>query len=202
MKHIYIITIILSSFFTYSPIYAKDNSLQYAFFIPQDAFQHNIFNEPTQVEVAPKTSNNQTTQTTTKEIDPQKTKAIEKTSNKTQTNKYTKKIITASSRAPIKMKNNTKEYEQTKPSLTEEPLVQKITTELIQNAKKTLPETKSISETLSEIPYPSDNMPKYQKAYLDYIMSLRILYRTKKLQPNLKQEKTLAKANSLKRFDI
>ena len=38
--------------------------------------------------------------------------------------------------------------------------------------------------------------------YLDYIMSLRILYRTKKLQPNLKQEKTLAKANSLKRFDI
>ena len=68
--------------------------------------------------------------------------------------------------------------------------------------KPTPEKEKSISEVFSEIPYPNDQLPKYKNAYLDYILSLRILYRTKKLQPNLRQEEVLSKANTIRRFDI
>ena len=61
---------------------------------------------------------------------------------------------------------------------------------------------KSISEIFSEIPFPDNTMLKHQKSYFDYIMALRILYRTKKIQPDSNQEEILSKAKSIRRFEI
>lgn len=194
MKYIYIISVILSSFFTISSSQAKNNLMQYAFYIPQNAFQSNTIEKPQTIKTNNNIStqeisipNNKSSHTVTKKTTspkPQNIKSGIKT-QKTSVSDFAKKKL----RPKIKSKPITSKK---KPLF--EDTVSKIT---VYNKTK-----KSISETLSEIPYPDTNLPKYKNAYLDYIMSLRILYRTKKLQPNFEQEETLSKANTIKRFKI
>lgn len=212
MKHLYIIYAILSSFFTYKTICAKEDLLQYAFYIPQDAFQYNTFEQPKQQEK---------TLTTKKEIIPTisyentniKKEETPKETSKKETNTPQKEKI-ATKKTPLKNQSETKttvkNKEKSKKTLVykekpkqenktpkEEKIKQNIAATNINNTKE-----KSISEIFAEIPFPSDNMIKYQKAYLDYVMSLRVLYRTKKFPPNPKQEETLSKAKSIRRFEI
>jgi hypothetical protein len=203
MKYIYIISIILSSFFAISSLQAKDNSLQYAFFIPQDAFQYNTYAQPLQ-EVK-----KETTKVTT-DLDSSK-KTISKPTSDTTTS--TASTTTApQNKETQKTASKTTNKNTNKPLITLTPTINKETAlapfsikfkQTTSNKIKTIsPKEKSISDIFSEIPYPNNKLPKYKNAYLDYIMSLRVLHRTKKMQPDTKQEETLAKANTLRRFDI
>lgn len=200
MKHIYIICITLSSLFIFSNTQAKNNLLQYAFYMPQDAFQYNIYNEAQQPQKINSTSDSkikpQTKQpkiTSTAKATPNSkpqtiTKKISPTPSKT-----TNKKSLSSKKIAKNTKNKASKFNKS-PS--------KIATETIIMQKNNPKKEKSISEAFSEIPYPNEQLPKYKNAYLDYILSLRILYRTKKLQPNLRQEEVLSKANTIRRFDI
>ncbi len=187
MKHIYIITTILSSLFIYTPLYAKDRSLQYAFYIPQDAFQYNTFNNTQQPIEQNYTLNKNKTTSNPKTTKNKQTDSINQNKNKK---------IKKQKPKTISLKN-----ENTSPSPEKKAPIKNIVISKVTNTKTT-PKEKSISEIFSEIPYPNKNNLKHQNAYLDYIMSLRVLHRIKKLQPNTKLEKTLSKANTIRRFDI
>ena len=212
MKHLYIICAILSSFFTYKAIYAKEDLLQYAFYIPQDAFQYNTFEQPLQQvnklaekkETIPTIYNeNANTKKEEHKIEtpkmetsiPKKEKNVQKN---TASKKQKKRKTTVKKKEKLEKNIVNKEKIKTENKIQkEEKIKQDIVKTNIDNIKE-----KSISETLAEIPFPSDDMIKYQKAYLDYVMALRILYRTKKFQPNHRQEETLGKAKSIRRFEI
>ncbi|MBP5698353.1 MAG: hypothetical protein J6W96_02355, partial [Alphaproteobacteria bacterium] len=45
MKYFYMICLTLSSFFTYKYLFAAEQATQYAFFIPNNSFQNNIYEE-------------------------------------------------------------------------------------------------------------------------------------------------------------
>ncbi len=229
MKHIYIISIILSSFFAISSANAKNNLLQYAFYMPQDAFQYNTIEEPKTTRKNINTSMQQIRNQNNKSSKPITKKT---TSSKPQNIKSDKKTLKTSAYEYAKQKSRQKfkpktiiktkkpsidgnvskltVYKQTNktshsPSKTtnkKSSSSKNIATETIIMQKPTPEKEKSISEVFSEIPYPNEQLPKYKNAYLDYILSLRILYRTKKLQPNLRQEEVLSKANTIRRFDI
>ena len=61
---------------------------------------------------------------------------------------------------------------------------------------------KSISDLLDALPYPNSDLPKFKQLYAIYGMELRVLQRRGKLPNNSEQEKTLSKANSLRRFEV
>lgn len=61
---------------------------------------------------------------------------------------------------------------------------------------------KSISELLATLPYPDFNLPKFKQLYALYGLELRVLNRRGKFSPNIEQEETLAKANSMRNFDV
>ena len=212
MKHIYIISIILSSFFAISSLQAKENSLQYAFFIPQDAFQYNTYEQPQQ-KVKQETTTVKTDLDSLKKTIPQQnpdTKTDTKTdttaattvkTKNTETQKTVSKTTTQKPNKPLIAQKKTP-AQTTNKKIAIGPFTININQDNSKNIKTTSRKEKSISDIFSEIPYPNNKLPKYKNAYLDYIMSLRVLHRTKKMQPDIKQEDTLAKANTLRRFDI
>lgn len=67
---------------------------------------------------------------------------------------------------------------------------------------KNIPKEKTINAMLSEIPYPNPDEPKFKQIFGQYGMALRALYRQKVLPKDREQDKTLAKANSIKRFKV
>lgn len=61
---------------------------------------------------------------------------------------------------------------------------------------------KSLSSLLNKIPYPDSSQPKFKQLYSYYGMELRVYQNRGKFPRNSEQEETLAKANSIKRFDV
>lgn len=60
----------------------------------------------------------------------------------------------------------------------------------------------NLAEMLEKIPLPNFDLPKFKQLYSTYGMELRILHRRGKLPYNSEQEDTLAKANTLERFEV
>ena len=68
--------------------------------------------------------------------------------------------------------------------------------------KPNQPKEKTISTMLSEIPYPNPDEPNFKQTFGKYGITLRTLYRQKKMPKDYEQDKILAKANSIKRFKV
>lgn len=252
MKHIYIISIILSSFFTYKTVSANITSQQYAFFIPGGAFQQNQkvqdirlmrprYTQPdetseNQLQQNTSTSNNNT-------LTSQKTTIAEdssSTSISSQASLENKKRstfpITKNATAPLQpikkqTKTNTPQTlpstnivfkDETPKSISVSPETkQKLeqyrldeNTQIAATKENSSPQPlsqlsdleklkqKSLSSLLKAIPYPDSSLPKFKQLYSYYGMELRVYQRRGKFPSNREQEETLAKANSIKRFEV
>ena len=61
---------------------------------------------------------------------------------------------------------------------------------------------KDITKQLTTIPYANRKLPKFQQCYSDYGSDLRVLFHRSKFPDNSKQEAVLAKASSTRRFEV
>ena len=61
---------------------------------------------------------------------------------------------------------------------------------------------KSLNELLQAIPYPDAKLPKFKQRYALYGLEMRVLQRRGKFPANPEQEEALAKADSLRRFEV
>lgn len=222
MKYIYIICAALSSFFTYNSLSANTHTYQNAFFIPGGAFQQNtsvkdiapkrfhqsqpagIKQPTTENSVVPtkqSTANTikktqQTANTPSKQLTQQKTKPV-----KTVTQKPTQQIIKQVAQ-PAKQKTASKKTAKYK--LDDSPVEpqQPITTAAPELSSLEKFQQKSLKEMLDTLPYPDSDAPKFKQIYALYALELRSTYRRGKLPSNYEQEEILAKADSIRRFDV
>lgn len=256
MKHTYIISIILSSFFTYKSVAANITSQQYAFFIPGGAFQQNQKVQDIRLmrpRYAKPEKEKQDT-TSSQEETPRSSNYVSTPQNRTISASETS--ISSTSRAQNTLKNRKKStfpivqdniasvqpittsatdsdisitsdstniifQEETPPAPVSAEVNQKLEQyQLDDNTKITttqkeepaLPQPqisyleelkqKSLSALLSDIPYPDSSQPKFKQLYPYYGMELRVYQRRGKFPSNREQEDTLAKANSIKRFEV
>lgn len=260
MKHTYIISIILSSFFTYKSVSANIAPQQYAFFVPTGAFQQNQkvqdirlmrprYAKPeeenqstsnTQEEASNPSNNDYRAQrrtitakenTWSSDSHPQNTLKNRKKSTFpiTQDNIASVQPITntvTDSKLPSSATStNIVFQEETQPAPALAPMSAEVNQKLeqyqlddntkITTAQKEEPalqqpqisyleelKQKSLSALLSDIPYPDSSQPKFKQLYPYYGMELRVYQRRGKFPSNREQEDTLAKANSIKRFEV
>lgn len=240
MKYIYIICLLLSSFFTDKSSAATNESTRYAFFMPQGALQQNrqvpdirlmrprhtkpvedtqpaSSDTPTaikQISNKPHPQNLARTptleNTVTSESVPQNTRkssAPARQYAQPQTQSASKATATAQPTTPKKQIIASPEIEKKvqQYTLDDSPVPpQKKTAATTAAAISPLEKLKqkSLKELLADIPYPDSNLPKFKQLYADYGMELRVLERRHKLPTNSEQEKTLAKANTLRRFEV
>ena len=245
MKYIYIICLLLSSFFTDNSSAATNESARYAFFMPQGALQQNrqvpdirlmrprhtkpvedtqpaSSDTPTaikQISNKPQPQNLVRTptleNTVTSESVPQNTRKssaparqyaqpqTQSASKATATAQPTtpKKQIIASPELSPEIEKKVQQY-----TLDDSPVPPQKKTAATTTAAAISPleklKQKSLKELLADIPYPDSDLPKFKQLYADYGMELRVLERRHKLPTNSEQEKTLAKANTLRRFEV
>ncbi len=240
MKYIYIICLLLSSFFTDKSSAATNESARYAFFMPQGALQQNrqvpdirlmrprhtkpvedtqpaSSDTPTaikQISNKPQPQNLVRTptleNTVTSESVPQNTRkssAPARQYAQPQTQSASKATATAQPTTPKKQIIASPEIEKKvqQYTLDDSPVPpQKKTAATTAAAISPLEKLKqkSLKELLADIPYPDSDLPKFKQLYADYGMELRVLERRHKLPTNSEQEKTLAKANTLRRFEV
>ncbi|MBO5038708.1 MAG: hypothetical protein J6C85_04565 [Alphaproteobacteria bacterium] len=228
MKYFYISCLLLSSFFTYKTLSAKDNHSQYAFFMPQGAFEQNTTLDDIE-SMRPRQPKPTQTQHDTEQLHEEipspkitlpyvkkKIKIQEVTANKV---KETPQITPPAPADDIK-----KEPEQPKQMAKPAPLT--ISPDIIEklnkyslesiapenNTSKTTQKTttltskqftpQSLTQMLSAVPYPDPALPKFKQIYASYVMDLRIFNRRGNLPANPEQEQILQKANSIRRFDV
>ena len=243
MKYIYIICLLLSSFFTDNSSAATNESARYAFFMPQGALQQNRqvpdirlmrprHTKPVE-DIQPATSDTPTEvkqisnkphpqnlartptlkNTVTSENVPQNTRKssaptrqyaqpqTQPTAKATAAAQPTtpKKQIIASPELSPEIEKKVQQY-----TLDDSPIPQKKTAATTAAAISPLEKLKqkSLKELLADIPYPDSDLPKFKQLYADYGMELRVLERRHKLPANSEQEETLAKANTLRRFEV
>lgn len=227
MKYFYISCLLLSSFFTYKTLSAKDNYLQYAFFMPKGAFEQNTTLDDIE-SMRPRQPKPTQTQQDTEQLQeeipsPKITLPYVKKKIKLQKEIADHKVKEETPQVSATIKNNTAEKPKqiAKPlPITKTPLA--ISPELLEKLNKySLEDTplekaenntpaqiskpipqKSLTQMLSDVPYPNPSLPKFQQAYASYVMDLRIFNRRGKLPANPSQEQTLQKANSIRRFDV
>lgn len=240
MKYIYIICLLLSSFFTDKSSAATNESARYAFFMPQGALQQNrqvpdirlmrprhtkpvedtqpaSSDTPTaikQISNKPHPQNLARTptleNTVTSESVPQNTRkssAPARQYAQPQTQSASKATATAQPTTPKKQIIASPEIEKKvqQYTLDDSPVPpQKKTAATTAAAISPLEKLKqkSLKELLADIPYPDSDLPKFKQLYADYGMELRVLERRHKLPANSEQEETLAKANTLRRFEV
>ena len=225
MKYIYILLLVLSTFFINNSLYAKEFIKINAFFLPENSIQSN---------------------TTIKELTP--TKKIKKNSPQKSTLTRKQRPSSASKRTLPVQHNKLKKQTQTPPSsstlstpqkrklkritptaiptlavdtpsqpqapkykLDDNPnqhLLEKKQEEVVTIKEKPklseleiLKQTE-ISKILESIPYPTTKEPRYRQLYENHVMDLRVLYQRGKLNQSLKLEKILEKANSMRRFEV
>lgn len=243
MKYIYIICLLLSSFFTDKSSAATNESTRYAFFMPQGALQQNrqvpdirlmrprhtkpvedtqpvssdtptevkqISNKPQPQNLArtPTLENTVTSesvpQNTRKSSAPARqyaqpqTQSASKTKATAQSTTPKKQIIASPELSP-EIEKKVQQY-----TLDDSPIPQKKTATTTAAAISPLEKLKqkSLKELLADIPYPDSDLPKFKQLYADYGMELRVLERRHKLPANSEQEETLAKASTLRRFEV
>lgn len=226
MKYFYISCLLLSSFFTYKTLSAKDNYLEYAFFIPQGAFEQDtplediesmrprqpkpIVQDPDDIQseeeptplkitlpyVKKKLEVKKEITTNTTRQPTQKTSAT----NKTITQKKTEQTVTEKTpnlSPNIIEKLNKYSLETNTQEKTEEKPAQKTASQTPEELPK-----KTLSEMLSSVPYPNPSLPRFKQLYASYVMDLRIFNRRGKLPVNPRQERILKKADSIRRFEV
>ena len=244
MKYIYIICLLLSSFFTDKSSAATNESTRYAFFMPQGALQQNhqvpdirlmrprhtkpventqpassdTTTEVKQISNKPHPQNLARTpalkNTVTSENVPQNTRK-----SSAPTRQYAQPQTQPTAKATVAAQPTTpKKQIIASPELSPEieKKVQQYTLDdsPVPPQKKTATTTaaaispleklkqKSLKELLADIPYPDADLPKFKQLYADYGMELRVLERRHKLPANSEQEETLAKASTLRRFEV
>ena len=235
MKYTYIISIILSSFFTYKSASANIYPQQYAFFIPGGAFQQNQDVQDIRLmrpRYAPTEDENQEASSSQREsyIPSQTTRD---TSQATLSSKKKSTLPIAQKNTIQKIKNapqniskqsspstNIVFQEEDNESKSISPEISKKLEQyqLDENTQIATPKEaptpqpklshieelkqKSLTTLLNEIPYPDSSQPKFKQLYSSYGMELRVYQRRGKFPSNHEQEETLAKANSIKRFEV
>ncbi len=225
MKYIYIICLALSSLFAHGSVNADIRSYNNAFFIPGGAFQQNTQvkqlrpaqpamqasrqNATKQLPSQPQQQITATTATTASApVRPQRTTRPakkQKAVNKTATERKTAVKQQTTAPAAVAKQPRPASKKQTKYKLDDTP-AEKPAVETVAAVKETPPlekfQQKSINEMLNTLPYPDFKQPKFKQIYALYALELRSAYRRGKLPPNREQEETLAKANSIRRFEV
>ena len=225
MRYIYIICLLMSSFFTIKNCFATQESIKYAFFLPQNIFQENTSVEDIE-KMKPRYEKKD--ETNIKEINPssetlsQNSGLVNKMEKPKISLPYVRKKLEIDD-SLIANKKNTETKEQVK----KEPLVAPIPPEMDNNIKEKLnqytldndfgnkdskPSTQALSKEdiikneinkrLAAIPYSNRNLPKFKQSFSDYGSDLRILYHRGRFPNNHKKEETLAKVNSSRRFEV
>ncbi len=250
MKYTYIISIILSSFFTYKSASANIYPQQYAFFIPGGAFQQNQDVQDIRLmrpRYAPTEDENQEASSSQREsyIPSQTNKATtsQRKTSASQTTRDTSQATLSSkkkSTLPIAQKNTIQKIKNAPQNISKQssPSTNIVFQEEDNESKSISPEIskkleqyqldentqiatpkeaptpqpklshieelkqKSLTTLLNEIPYPDSSQPKFKQLYSSYGMELRVYQRRGKFPSNYEQEETLAKANSIKRFEV
>lgn len=196
MKHIYIICIFLSSFFTYTSAYAKNNEITYAFYIPQEAFQQNTSYN----------SNNYEHNNTHQKKNIINTSSIQKDAN---TDVLPKKALSKSTEKKIKKNKKRRVQKRNRKQQKTIPTNYAKSTSLdsssqkdaTANSKNNIKEA-NLSQILSNLPSTDLTLPKFQQIYTDYLTSLRIFYKNRKFPINIEQEEILEKANTTRHFEV
>lgn len=218
MKYIYIICLALSSFFTYNSSLADTHPCSNAFFIPGGAFQQNTsvedltpkrqnriqtVNKPTIAKPLPEFRKQQAPQT-------EKQAVKRAASPTTQASKQVETAAVKKANSPQKQvtaqnkKQQPAPKKQPKYKLDDSPLQ---TPEIKIAVAQDIPplekfRQQDLKEMLNTLPYPNFNLPKFKQIYALYALELRSAYRRGKLPSNYEQDETLAKANSIRRFNI
>lgn len=218
MKYTYIICMALSSFFTYKLLYADTNTYLNTFFIPSNAFQQNTQAanieqmKPRHKEVAPSPTHPDTTEISRQSTSPTTPKTLQSTQKTTVAT--TKKTVPQTNNKPqakqVSEQQRPSVPKQKKQAPSKYKLQDDSTPPLAPTAKEEKPTTlaqrdfeeKSVKEMLASLPSPNFKLPKYQQIYALYGLELRSAYRRGKLPANYEQEQTLAKANSIRRFEV
>ena len=219
MKYIYILLLVLSSFFNYNLAYSKENIQTNAFFVPTDSIQSNTATN----EISPKTTTIKKKKSPKKRLKKPSTSKTSSTPQVPSTTKHTQKRPQKPSQSPLKRELNkptllsSPEVEvsptpKRKYTLDDTPTPQQTTSSPItpQKQKESTPTLTDIeklaqtpiNELLSTIPYPNNSSPSFKQLYENHVMDLRILYNNNKLLPNLELEEILEKANTIRRFDV
>lgn len=224
MKYIYILLLVLSTFFINNSLHAKELTLINAFFLPEDSIQSNT----TIKELAPpkKIKKNSPKKST---LTRKQRRSSTSTPNRTlpvQHGKLKKQTISSQS-TPAPQKRRLKQTiptaipttiadtpsqpQKSKYTLDDNPnqhLLEKKQEEVITIKEKPklseleiLKQTE-ISKILESIPYPTTQEPRFRQLYENHVMDLRVLYRRGKLNPSLQLEKTLEKAKTMRRFEV
>jgi hypothetical protein len=208
MKHIYILCLALSSFFIYHLATAETYD-RYAFFMPQGALQQNtLLTDLPQIEETKQTTETTKSLSSTTSIKSQpKETAVQNQEVKTTPVKEAKKEVKKSEpKKQVTVQPSTPEKQQI--SL---PVVKKVEiVEIPEPEEIEEPEpdtvTRFTTEDLDPLLRELADRPKgkaaFQKIYENYVNNLRIYLRKKKLPTDSQQEKVLAKANTLRRFNV
>ena len=209
MKYMYILLCLLSSFFTYNSLFAKEMEVKYAFFIPNNAFQENTSIKELKFPKKPQKS-------TSKKIDENHNTSSKPSTPTTASLKKIKKtlpvVINKLETTPQKNDNTLKPQNkyQLEENIDTKALVKKAelnqTEEQDDDEDKISPieryKTEDIVDLLRSIPHPNPKLPKFKQLYTLYALELRTLYKHTKLPMNLEQEEILKKVNTIRRFEV
>lgn len=227
-KYIYIISLALSSFFTYKHLSANTYDHIHAFFIPNGAFikntqitepkpqqQSNITSpqsieeqsdntdfqvSPQQQIESPIVSQPQTvSKNTTSKTDTSQPRPTNTHKNTIKTQHQTVASQKTTSNPTKQKKKNTYQLEAI-PSTTSKNNQTKSTT--TQSLPKPKPQKQNLAEQLDALPFPNFQDPKFKQLYGLYCLELRTLYKKRKLPSNITQNDILSKANSIRRFSV
>lgn len=227
MKYFYILCLVLSSFFTYKHIFAQE---QYAFFIPNNAFQNNLTTEDSFSDNTIKQDSEESQPLTSKEpkisrpyvhatpkfIPAQTTKNNQHHHPKGHNNKEPKDsprdapFITYQQPRITDLGAFHSSEQTVDPVITADQLdlYQLETTNPPYPTDSSLPAAQpsstklDVEDMLDSLPYPDFKLPKFKQLYAAYCMELRVLYRQGKLPYNQEQDNTLAKADTIQRFKV
>ena len=216
MKYMYILLCIMSSFFAYKSLDAKENTIQYAFFMPQNSLQENTSIK----DLSPKANNLTATpspQKKVKKIIKRKIKKKKKTdlSQKQRSFPVVRTTLKHITETIPQKQTSTAQKEKTTPSkYTLEDMQPLQPLQQPQKIKKIAPQKskelslieqlkqKDINDILYDIPHPNPKDPFYKQIYSLYTLELKTLNRRGSMPYNIRQEEALQKANSILRFEV
>ena len=215
MKYIYIILFVLSSFFSHKSLYAKENTLLHAFFVPENSVQSNTTikelnpSQQTHTDLKKKRikrrikkRNQVATSSPNKQSSPSKKTRLRKAPHPKKTNIATSnndfgstKTITPKNKYTLE--DNPAHQLSQNQQIEEKTKTPKIEISLLEQLKQT-----PTNELLSTIPYPTSKEPAFRQLYENHVMDLRTLYRHNKMIDNLELENVIKKANTIRRFNV
>lgn len=207
MKYIYMLCLALSSLFTYKQLAAESNMFRNAFFIPQNAFQRNV-DIPDATRYSQEIGTKK--EADVKEESEYSQSVVIPQARGTKAKKIAKKAVINKNEAPIVSNSETVQVNVVKNpvnvvknenKVTQTPGLKVVEPKVKQISERDL-QNKSVEKLLAMLPYPNFDQPKFKQLYALYALDLRTLYRKGELLANPEQENTLAKANTIRRFEV